>query len=124
MKGKTRRQSGSSTVSSQVLGLWPIKALVIIDWGLLRKQGTWNVTGSQLGAKTRTGREQETTLGDSDKTERPPASCPKACPPGLTNFLISLSSLATFSSFPCAYKKIVSCHLSTSLSRSFTSRAL
>lgn len=56
-KGQTTRQGSSSAAGSQSLGLWPIKTLVIVDWGWLSKQAARNVTKS---TRTRNEREQKT----------------------------------------------------------------
>lgn len=50
----------------------------------------------------RENRRQGTVLGGSGRTDGPPASCPNLHSPRTADFLLSWSSLATFSFCPCA----------------------
>lgn len=93
-KGQTTRQGSSSVVRRQALGLWPIKALLITDLGVVKgvgRPGVWLEVNWEL----------ETGLGESSRTR------PKLPPPGISDFMIIWSSaqpLATFSPCPFASK--------------------
>lgn len=105
-KGQSRRHGSSRLLRSQALGLCSIKALAISGWGWFREQvglgHGWKSAGSwDQDWKRRQG----IGVGGSSRTDRPPASCPNLHYPDIEDFLLSLSSVTTFASCPCADKR-------------------
>ena len=74
------------------IGLWPIKALVIADWGWLKEQAGlgrgWKTTGSWDQDWERAGDKKQAWEAVAGQTG-PPVSCPNLPPPDIADFLLS-----------------------------------